>query len=82
MHELTWFFPFLDPSDYIATTAVLTFSNLLTLNIVDIAIQDDNLIEIDEVFNARLELVNAEDAQGVIFYHQNTTVIILDDDGR
>ena len=54
----------------------------MIVNTVDIAIQDDNLLEIDEIFNARLELVNAEDAQGVVLDPQDATVTILDDDGK
>ena len=66
-------------SDYTATTEVLTFSNLLTRNAVDVAIQNDNLLEIDEIFTARLD---AEDAQGVVLDPQDATVTILDDDGK
>ena len=66
-------------SDYTATTTVLTFSNLVTRHSVDIAILDDNLLEIDEIFAATL---SAEDAQGVMLDPQDATVTILDDDGE
>ena len=54
----------------------------MTVNTVNIAIQDDNLFEIDEIFTATLELVDEEDAERLILDPQDAIVTILDDDGR
>ena len=48
---------------------------------VIISIENDDLLEIDEVFGATLELVNEEDRDGVMLDPAQASVTILDDDG-
>ena len=74
-------FTFPAPSDYVASTIVLTFSSALPQQSIIVSIENDDLLEIDEAFGAMLELVNEEDRDGVMFDSANAFVTILDDDG-
>ena len=70
------------PLDYMAATEVLTFSSTSTEQMVEVTIENDELLEIDEVFRAMLELVNASDAGHVQLQPDASTVTILNDDSE
>ena len=74
-------FTFPAPSDYAASTIVLTFSSSMPQQSVIVSIENDDLLEIDEVFGATLELVNVQDRDGVMLDPAQASVTILDDDG-
>ena len=71
---------FAAPLDYISLSEVVTFSSSSTIQSVQVTIVDDDLLEIDEVFTASLELVNAVDADRVVLMPASATVTIFDDD--
>ena len=72
------------PLDYVAVTEVLTFTSTSTEQMVQVTIENDDLLEIDEVFRAMLdhELVNADDVGRVMLTPDVATVTILDDDSE
>ena len=49
---------------------------------MQVTIVDDDLLEIDEVFTASLELVNAVDADRVVLMPASAPVTIFDDDSE
>ena len=49
---------------------------------MDVTIENDNLVEPAEMFRARLQLVNGEDAARVILAPNEANIIITDDDGE
>ena len=67
-----------------AATEVLTFTGTSTEQMVEVTIENDDLLEIDEVFRAMLdhELVNADDVGRVMLTPDVATVTILDDDSE
>ena len=70
------------PSDYTSLSEVVTFSSSSTIQSVRVTIVDDDLLEIDEVFTASLELVNAVDADRVVLMPASAPVTIFDDDSK
>ena len=49
---------------------------------MSVSIVDDNLLEIDEMFNASLALENSTDAAGVVLQSDSAEITILDEDGK
>ena len=49
---------------------------------MEVSISSDNLLEIDEVFPAMLQLVNDVDSQCVMLQPNEASVTILDEDGE
>ena len=49
---------------------------------MSVSIEDDNLLEIDEMFNASLALENGTDADGVVLQSDLAVITILDEDGK
>ena len=72
------------PLDYVAATEVLTFTITSKEQMVKVTIENDDLLEIDEVFRAMLdhELVNADDVGRVMLQPDVAAVTILDDDSE
>ena len=68
--------------DYADISEEVTFSRTSTVHTVVVNIVDDNLLEIDEVFTATLELVNGDDAARVLLQPVEAPVTNLDDDGE
>jgi hypothetical protein len=70
------------PFDYATVSQVLTFSSSVTFQTMSVSIIDDNLLEINETFNASLALENATDAAGVVLQPDSVNITILDEDGK
>ena len=70
------------PSDYMSLSEVVTFSSSSTIQSVQVTIVDDDLLEIDEVFTASLELVNAVDVDRIVLMPASAPVTIFDDDSE
>ena len=62
-----------------AVTEVLTFTSTSTEQMVEVTIENDDLLEIDEVFRAMLdhELVSADDVGRAVSYTHLTLPTIL-----
>ena len=73
---------FTAPSDYTSISSVLMFSSLSTNQTVEVSISNDDLLEINEVFTAMLQLVNEFDSQRVMLQPNEASVTILDEDGE
>ena len=70
------------PLDYAAISQVLTFSSSVNLQTVNVNIEDDDLLEIDEVFSASLALENPDTDSRVQLRPDSADVTILDEDGE
>ena len=70
------------PSDYANISQVLTFSSSVNLQTVNVNIEDDDLLEIDEIFRASLALVNADIDSRVQLQPDLADVTIFDEDGE
>ena len=60
----------------------MTFSNESTEQTVVVNIVDDDLLEINEVFTAKLEFVNGNDADHLTLQPVEVSVTILDNDSE
>ena len=71
-----------DPEDFGLVSRLLIFSSYMRIVAVEVPIIDDNRIEPREEFTANLTLVDAADDLEVDIAPAQTTITIIDDDGR
>ena len=69
-----------EPGDYNQTTEVFTFSPSATQFILTVPITDDDVLEANELFSVRAELLTT-DATGVTIDPEQSDVTIIDEDG-
>ena len=61
---------------------MLSFSSSATSQTVEVAINNDELLEVDEEFIVRIELVDLKNAGRVLLLPNVTSVFIRDDDSE
>ena len=80
---LTMISTFSAPNDYEELSQILTFSGSSTEQTVTVTINDDNLLEVNEVFRATLEILNVvADQDSIVLQPAEISVIILDEDSE
>ena len=70
-----------EPGDYNQTMAIFTFSPSATQFILTVLITDDDVLEANELFSVRAELLTTNTTGVTIDPEQSDIVTIIDEDG-